>query len=105
MKDWLGVVLKDFKTNISNEGGTEKVIIQFNEVLAQLKVIDSQCATRNVFKQRQDLIDGMLGTIVVSLCLHSFPSSTEANCPSPTFRLRTPPSSSIGLLEWPMTKQ
>jgi hypothetical protein len=73
--------------------------------LAQLNVMDNQCDTRNVFKQRQDCIDGRSGTTIVGICVHSFLSSTEANCPSSTFRLVIPPSSGIGLLEKPMIKQ
>jgi hypothetical protein len=50
LKDWLQIVLRDFKTNISNEEGTKKAIVQSNELLAQFKAMDSQCATKNVFK-------------------------------------------------------
>jgi hypothetical protein len=52
LKDWLRVISKYLKTNITNEEGTEKAIVQSNEVLAQLKAMDNLCATRNVFKER-----------------------------------------------------
>jgi hypothetical protein len=59
-------------------------------------------AIRNVLKWRQDFIDGKLGIAIIG---PSSPSSIDANCPSPTLRPSTPPSSSIGFLERPMTKQ
>jgi hypothetical protein len=49
--DWLQDALKDLKTNTSNEEGTEKIILQFDEVLAQLKAMDYH-ATRNVLEWR-----------------------------------------------------
>jgi hypothetical protein len=59
-------------------------------------------ATRNMFKQKQDFIDGRLGIVIVS---PSSLNSTKANCLSPALRLATPPSSNIGLLKRLMTKQ
>ncbi len=59
-------------------------------------------ATKNVLKWRQDFIDGKPGKTIVGT---TSPSSIKANCPSPTLRLATPPSSNIGSLERPMTKQ
>jgi hypothetical protein len=41
--------LKDFKTNISNEKGTKKAVLQSDKVLAQLKATNSH-ATKNVLK-------------------------------------------------------
>lgn len=40
---------KDLKTNISNEKGTKKIVLQSNKVLAQLKATNSH-ATKNVFE-------------------------------------------------------
>jgi hypothetical protein len=57
LKDQLQNALKDLKTNTSNGKGTKKVVIQSYEVLTQLKATDSH-ATRNVLKQRKDLLLG-----------------------------------------------
>jgi hypothetical protein len=92
LKDLLRDALKDFKTGNCNEKGTEKVVLQFDGVLTQLKALDDH-STRNVLKLKQDFINGRLGTIGVG---PSFPSSIKANCPSPTLRPNNPPSSNIG---------
>jgi hypothetical protein len=48
LKDQLRVVLKDFKSSISNEEGIEKAIVQSNEVLAQLKAMRKKRTSENV---------------------------------------------------------
>jgi len=101
LKDLLRDALKDFKTGNCNEKGTEKVVLQFDGVLTQLKALDDH-SMRNVLKLKQDFINGRLGTIGVG---PSFPSSIKANCPSPTLGPNNPPSSSIGPFKGSMTKQ
>jgi len=88
-------VLKDCKIDTFNEQGTKKAILQFDEVLAQLKAMDGH-ATRNMFKWKQDFVDGRLSTTIIG---PSSPSSTEVDCPSPTLRPTSLPSSNIGFLK------
>jgi hypothetical protein len=59
-------------------------------------------ATWNMFKWKQDFIDGRLGSVVVGL---NSPSSIKANCPSLAFRPTTPPNFNIGPLERLMIKE
>jgi len=52
--------LKDLKIGNSNEEGIEEAILQSNEVLARFKAMKGH-ATKNVFKRRQEFIDGRPG--------------------------------------------
>jgi hypothetical protein len=84
--------------------GLKKIILQSNEVLAQLKAMDGH-ATRNVFKRKQDFIDGRLGITIIGFNSLNSPSSIEVDCFNLALKLAIPPSSSIGPLERLMTKQ
>jgi hypothetical protein len=57
LKDRLRKCLKELKIGTSNEQGKERVALQFDHVLAQLKTIDGH-ASRNVLERHQSMIEG-----------------------------------------------
>lgn len=88
-----------------NEEGSYKVVLQLNEVLARLKAINNH-ATRNMLKKRQIFIDGRhKNRWVASPNTHNSPNSTYVECPSPNIRPSAPPTSMLGPIERPLTKQ
>jgi hypothetical protein len=60
LKDQLWNALKDLKIGNSNEEGIKETILQFNEILTRFKAMKVH-ATKNMFKRRQDFIDGTPG--------------------------------------------
>ena len=56
LKDRLRKTLKELKTGTSNEEGSEKAVLQVDDVLTRLRGTDSH-ATRNILKIRQTTVD------------------------------------------------
>ncbi len=94
--------MKEFKTNKSNEQGTERATLQSNHVPAQLKTTDGH-ASRNVLKMSQSMVE-----CTSNFFSQSPPISTHNLSPmfnethGPSSRLVTPPP--IPTFEHPMTK-
>ena len=55
LKDRLCETLKELKTGTSNEEGSEKAVLQADDVLTRLRGTDSH-ATRNILKIRQTMV-------------------------------------------------
>ena len=56
LKDRLRETFKELKTGTSNEEGSEKAVLQADDVLTRLKGTDSH-ATHNILKIRQTMVD------------------------------------------------
>ena len=56
LKNRLRETLKELKTGTSNEEGSEKAVLQAEDVLTRLRGTDSH-ATRNILKIQQAMVD------------------------------------------------
>jgi hypothetical protein len=105
LNDHLRDVFKEMKIDKFNETRSYKVVLQLDEVLARLKATKNH-VTRNVLKRRQNFIDWRHKNRWVAFPnTPSSPNSTYVECPSPTIRPSTPPTSMLGPIERPLTKQ
>ena len=60
LKDRLRGTLKELKTGTSNEEGSDRAILQADDVLTRLRNTDSH-ATRNILRLRQSILDQASG--------------------------------------------
>ena len=73
LKDRLRETLKELKTGTSNEKGSNRAILQADDVLTRLRNTDSH-ATRNILRLRQSMLDQASGA-ATSPSTFSQPSS------------------------------
>jgi hypothetical protein len=80
LKDHLHDNLKEFKIRTSNEEGSKKVTLQYDEVLECLRAASGH-ATKNILKRNQSLLYGSLVSI---------PSTLSFNFVDPIFHMFNP---------------